>query len=63
MIRFIIRVKNLDSVSGAAWEQLATIDADVPELERALRSGGRGENCYELVELVGAEVLETNDEN
>jgi hypothetical protein len=34
-----------------------TLDVELPELEEALRSGGFGEDSYEVTELVGVELL------
>lgn len=56
-LRFILRRKLHDAHSGATHEGLFTIDAEVPELERALDRGGYGAGQgYDLTELVGVEV-------
>lgn len=58
MLRFIVRRKTRDNESGYEGESHFTIDANVPELERALGSGGIGHHGYDVTELVGVEVLE-----
>ena len=34
-----------------------TIDFDVPELQKKLDTGGNGENGYDLIHLVGVEII------
>lgn len=58
MLRFILRRKTRDNESGLEGEGFYTIDADVPELERALGSGGIGHQGYDVTELIGVEQLE-----
>lgn len=56
MIRFILKREVSDRYSGAEYEQLYTVDVNVPELERELTRGGLSQEAYEIVSLVGAEV-------
>ena len=56
IIRFIVRHKHRCPVSGAEYENLITVDADVPELQAALDVGGLSENGYHVAEMVGAEL-------
>jgi hypothetical protein len=58
MIRFIVECHEQDHNSGLERRTFKTVDADVPELERLLRCGGRGEMGFEVWQLRGAEVLE-----
>lgn len=62
MLRFIIKVKWRDGISGAEGEYLRSFDIDVPELQDALTDGGFGENGYEMPSLVGVEVLRNGKE-
>lgn len=61
MIRFILIRETRDRVSGASGHDYVTIDADVPQLEEALRRGGYGEDCYDHSSLVGCEVRPAPD--
>lgn len=58
MIRFILkrRFDNAHNNLGCV-ESLLTLDAEVPELQRWLTSGGWGNAGFEHIELVGAEIL------
>jgi hypothetical protein len=58
MLRFIVSRNWKDSVSGAECQNFITIDGDITELEKLLRSGGYGENGYEYYHLIGVEILE-----
>lgn len=57
MLRFIIRTKWRDGISGAEGEHFKTLDVDVPELQDALSIGGYGESGYDMAQLVGVEFL------
>ena len=57
MIRFILRRKMRDNRSGLDRQDLLTIDADAPELQAALDTGGFDENGYQSTFLLGAEIL------
>jgi len=57
MLRFILKVKRRDEISGYYGENIYTIDGDVVELEKCLKKGGYGECGYESHELVGIEVI------
>lgn len=56
MLRFIIKNKK-KTRSGALCEHFYTIDLDIPELEKALDSGGLSETEYEVHSLVGVEIV------
>lgn len=56
-VRFILKLEVLDRYSGAQYERLYTLDMQAPELERELCRGGMSQEAYELVSLVGAEVI------
>lgn len=57
MLRFIIKSRWSDGISGAEGECLKTIDIDVPELQDALTIGGYGQAGYDIASLVGVEIL------
>ncbi len=63
MIRFLMVRKQMDSCTGVAWSSFYTIDEDTEALERDLQSGGRGENGYDLTELLGVEIIRQPDNN
>jgi len=56
MIKFILKKRQRDSVSGLETEDYFTQDIDVPVLEKILTSGGSSEYGYETNELVGVEI-------
>jgi hypothetical protein len=62
MIRFIMVNKQRDSVSGAEWTSFHTFEAECPDLEQALTTGGLGEGCYQFNELVGVEVIKAKSQ-
>lgn len=59
MIRFIIK-RRIDNMYDCVTENFETLDVDVPELEEALKRGGKmiGGPGYDISELVGVEVRE-----
>jgi hypothetical protein len=57
MIRFIIKRRLSDSVSQARTTTHETIDAECPDLQRALEGSSWGPRGYDLREVVGVEVL------
>lgn len=57
MIRFIMRARRKDPVSGYEGERLYTFDTEVPALEAELGAGGYGESGYECNDLIGVEVI------
>jgi hypothetical protein len=61
MLRFILKRSTFNPNDGMAEPHvgLFTVDADVPEIENHLRSGGRGSFGHDLTTLVGVEVLTT----
>lgn len=58
MIRFIVQRHEQDHNSGLERRDFVTLDASVPELERLLLRGGRGEMGFEHWQLLGAELLD-----
>ena len=62
-IRFILRRKMRDNRSGLERQDLFTIDADVPELQAALATGGHGPDGFESTFIMGAEILPKSDTN
>lgn len=61
MIRFILeRKQKLEC--GAETERWYRIDGSIQLLEDALRSGGYGENTYDVSKLVGVELIDEQDE-
>jgi hypothetical protein len=59
MIRFILKREVYDALSGRRSDACFTIDAEAPELEAALRSGGHGESGFDQSSLLGVEVLDS----
>lgn len=57
MLRFVIKQHDQDHNQGTDHRDYYTIDADVPELEAALRRGGTGPMGFERHELLGVELL------
>lgn len=58
MIRFILKRRFEDAhINMGVVETFLTLDADVPELQRQLTSGGFGNAGFECFVLVGAEIL------
>lgn len=58
VIRFIIRHRGACHISAATWDDLTSIELDVPQLEEILTRGGKGESGFDRFELVGVEILE-----
>lgn len=61
MIRFILKRSTLDSCSGLKIETLFTIDGDLEKVEWALCRGGSGESGYEYTNLVGVELIPSQE--
>ena len=59
MIRFFLKTTTVRC--GVTRFIYSSIDGDVKELERALTSGGYGEDACEFTELVGCEVMEARN--
>lgn len=57
MIRFILLRKIRDGVNGLEFQTHATLDAEVPELESALKRGGLGESSYDLTTCIDAIIV------
>lgn len=57
MIRFIIQRHEADFNSGLDSKTYHTITLEVPELERLLIQGGRGEMGFEHWDLLGVEIV------
>jgi len=60
MIRFLMARKERQ-ISGGERIIYYTIDGDIAELEQALTSGGFSEDCYEIHDLIGAEVIDIDE--
>jgi hypothetical protein len=63
MIRFIITHTAYNGNPEGCYERrMQTIDAEVPELEAVLRSGGKdfGNGTFERAGLIGCEVRESS---
>ena len=58
MLRVMLRRRMHDAASGCSIDNLFTLDVEVPELEQQLRKGGYGESGFEVIEMVGVEVLQ-----
>ena len=59
MLRFILKRQMKDEFEGSLHTDfLFTIVADVPELEVALRKGGKGLYGYDYSSFVGIEVFD-----
>jgi len=58
MIRFILRRRTADHNENLDRSVLFTVDGDTKEVERLLRSGGRGPMGFDFCELAGVEVLD-----
>lgn len=58
MIRFIVERHEQDHYAGIDDKDFYTLDIDVPNLEKMLRQGGRGEGGFEKWKLIGVELLE-----
>lgn len=57
MIRFILMRHTVDMNSGEDRKDYETREYYLPELERLLESGVRGEMGFESVQLLGAEIV------
>ena len=60
MIRYILKIRSCDGNCGQQSEsvEFTTIDGDAAEVERRLRSGGRGPMGFEITELVGVQIID-----
>jgi hypothetical protein len=61
MLRFILKHKTRNEISGYSGEHFFTIDGDIVKLEECLKRGGSGEYGYECNELVGVEIIYEKD--
>jgi hypothetical protein len=59
MLRFIIK-NSFKLTCGHQGVSFYTIDDDINELERCLKKGGHGEDMYDIHEVIGTEIIETN---
>ena len=57
MIRLIVECHEADFNIGTERKTYVTIDTELPELERLLKRGGKGEMGFESWQLLGAEVF------
>lgn len=62
MIRVILNHQH-KSLSGATYERLETIDLDCEFLEDRLTTGGLSETEHHVVNVVGLEVIEEEEED
>lgn len=60
MIRLIVECHEACFNTGRERKDYVTIDVELPELERLLKKGGRGEIGFESWRLLGAELLTDN---
>lgn len=61
MLRLIIRTDDAHmaaNAGGAVLTTYQTFDVDLPDVERALRDGGRNEGSFRHRQLVGCELIE-----
>lgn len=58
MIRLIVQTHEHDFNSGFKRKDFTTIDVDLPDLEKLLKSSERGENGFCSTTLVGAEIFD-----
>lgn len=61
MLRFILKRQQYPGTClNALWTEYLTVDAECPELEKALRSGGQGGgpdgDAFDRTELVNVEI-------
>jgi hypothetical protein len=56
MLRIILEYHECDFNSGMDIRDYITMDLDIPELEAALKRGGRGEMGFKITRLLGVEV-------
>ena len=61
MIRLIVECHKADFNAGSERKDYVTLDVELPELERMLTKGGKGEMGFESWRLLGAEVLTPNE--
>lgn len=62
MLRFIIKHTRSETSEGFSHAiDHYTVDANVPDLEEVLRSGGYGNGSCSIHELIGVEVLTTDE--
>ncbi|MDZ4851725.1 MAG: hypothetical protein SGI77_20755 [Pirellulaceae bacterium] len=61
MLRAVLRKKTRDAHSGYETDCLYTIDFSESRIESELSRGGCGESGYEVVELVGVELIAKPD--
>lgn len=57
MLKAILKRTWREEISGATGTQYLTVDFDAPEVEAQMRRGGLNETGFEVVELLGIEVL------
>ena len=62
MLRFVVEKHEQDHNSGFERRDVVTLDIELPELERLLNRGGRGEMGFESWRLLGVEILTPNAE-
>ncbi|MHB8086300.1 MAG: hypothetical protein ACYDHZ_10780 [Dehalococcoidia bacterium] len=62
MIRLIVECHEADFNAGFDRKNYITLDVKLPELERLLTKGGKGEMGFESWRLLGAEVFPSGDD-
>lgn len=62
MLRFIIEHKFKHALNGCEGSCLLTIDHDIDYLETILRSGECSEDSFDRYDLLGVEMLKSNEE-
>tara|TARA_R110000765_G_scaffold58936_3_gene114993 strand:- start:1070 stop:1381 length:312 start_codon:yes stop_codon:yes gene_type:complete len=62
MIRFILKRHQVDQISGLNKTTYETVDLDIPTLEASLAGGGFSESGSQSVELIGAELIDSINE-
>lgn len=61
MIRIILERKQFDAYAQDTARDLFTLDIECPELEQQLKRGGSGSSGWEVVRVLGAQVLPTSE--
>jgi hypothetical protein len=56
MLRAIIK-RNFKQEGGEPEVHYETVEFESPEIEKILRSGGRGEGCYDVSSVFGIEIV------
>ena len=57
MLRFILKRETFHEINQMRQIEHSTLDVDVHDLEKVLRSGGMGESGFDITTLVAVVVL------